>query len=44
LQLLTDAYLSVSKLAAKEKMNMRDAAYVIAVSRVAEACQERGWV
>jgi glutamate dehydrogenase len=41
---VTDAYLAVSKLAAKGKMNMRDAAYVIAVSRVAEACHERGWV
>ncbi len=41
---VTDAYLAVSKLAASGKMNMRDAAYVIAVSRVAEACQERGWV
>jgi glutamate dehydrogenase len=41
---VTDAYLAVSKLAASGKMSMRDAAYVIAVSRVAEACQERGWV
>jgi glutamate dehydrogenase len=41
---VTDAYLAVSKLASSGKMNLRDAAYVIAVSRVAEACQERGWV
>jgi glutamate dehydrogenase (NAD(P)+) len=41
---VTDAYLAVSKLARDGKMNMRDAAYVIAVSRVAEACHERGWV
>jgi glutamate dehydrogenase len=41
---VTDAYIAVSKLAESGKMNMRDAAYVIAVSRVAEACQERGWV
>jgi len=41
---MTHAFLSVSELAAKKKMYMRDAAYVIAVDRVARACQARGWV
>jgi len=41
---MTDAYLSVSKLAKDGSLSMRDAAYVIAVDRVARACQERGWV
>ena len=30
--------------AASRKLYMRDAAYVIAVSRVAKACRDRGWV
>jgi glutamate dehydrogenase len=41
---MTAAFLAVSDLARKENLYMRDAAYVIAVSRVAEACRERGWV
>ena len=41
---MTSAFLAVSELARKEKLYMRDAAYVIAVSRVADACRERGWV
>ena len=41
---MTDAYLSVSKMAKEGALSMRDAAYVIAVDRVARACQERGWV
>jgi glutamate dehydrogenase (NAD(P)+) len=41
---MTAAFLAVSELARKEKLYMRDAAYVIAVSRVAEACRDRGWV
>jgi len=41
---MTSAFLAVSELARKEKLYMRDAAYVIAVSRVAEACRGRGWV
>jgi glutamate dehydrogenase (NAD(P)+) len=28
----------------KEKVNMRQAAYLVAVARVAEACKLRGWV
>lgn len=41
---LTSAYINISNLAKKEKLTLRDAAYVIAVERVARACHERGWV
>jgi glutamate dehydrogenase len=41
---MTSAYLGVSEIASKRKLYMRDAAYVIAISRVAQACRERGWV
>jgi len=41
---MTSAFLSVYELATKQKLYMRDAAYAIAVSRVAQACRERGWV
>jgi glutamate dehydrogenase len=41
---MTNAYLDVSELALNKKLFMRDAAYVIAINRVAQACRERGWV
>ena len=41
-RLLTPA--DVSELARQEKLCMREAAYVIAVWRVAQACRDRGWV
>jgi glutamate dehydrogenase (NAD(P)+) len=41
---MTSAYLAVSELARRRKLYMRDAAYVIAVSRVAQACRDRRWV
>ena len=41
---MTAAYIAVSELAQKKEISMRDAAYVIAISRVAEACRARGWV
>jgi glutamate dehydrogenase (NAD(P)+) len=41
---MTAAFHAVSDLARKEQLALRDAAYVIAVNRVAEACRERGWV
>jgi len=41
---MTAAYLAVSELAKKRNLYMRDAAYVISVSRVAEACKDRGWI
>ncbi len=41
---MTSAYLAVSDLAKNKKLFMRDAAYVIAVDRVVQACKDRGWV
>jgi glutamate dehydrogenase (NAD(P)+) len=41
---MTAAFIAVSDLARKRRLPMRDAAYVIAVSRVAKACRDRGWV
>ncbi|MGE0434167.1 MAG: Glu/Leu/Phe/Val dehydrogenase [Planctomycetota bacterium] len=41
---MTAAFIAVQELADREKLSMRDAAYVIAITRVAEACRERGWV
>ncbi len=41
---MTAAFKAVSELARRRKLFMRDAAYVIAVSRVANACKDRGWV
>jgi glutamate dehydrogenase len=41
---MTSAFHAVSDLAKKRKLYMRDAAYLIAISRVAQACKDRGWV
>ena len=41
---MTSAFSAVSDLARKQKLYMRDAAYVIAVNRVARACRDRGWI
>jgi glutamate dehydrogenase len=41
---MTSAYFAVSDLAARQKLYMRDAAYAIAIARVASACRDRGWV
>jgi glutamate dehydrogenase (NAD(P)+) len=41
---MTAAYLAVSELARKRGLSMREAAYVIAINRVAQACRDRGWV
>lgn len=41
---MTAAYSAVSELARRQKLTMRDAAYAIAISRVAQACHDRGWV
>jgi glutamate dehydrogenase len=41
---MTSAFHAVADLAAKRKLYMRDAAYVIAIQRVAQACRDRGWV
>jgi glutamate dehydrogenase (NAD(P)+) len=43
-QKMTSAFKAVSKLSRDKKVYMRDAAYMIAISRVAEACHLRGWV
>jgi len=41
---MTSAFIAVSEMADRKKLYMRDAAYVIAVGRVAQACRDRGWV
>jgi len=43
-QKMTAAFLAVSDLARRKKLYMRDAAYVISISRVAQASKDRGWV
>jgi glutamate dehydrogenase (NAD(P)+) len=41
---MTAAFLAVHELAQRRRLSMRDAAYLIAVGRVAQACHDRGWV
>jgi glutamate dehydrogenase len=41
---MTSGFKAVSDLARKKNVYQRDAAYMIAISRVAEACRLRGWV
>jgi glutamate dehydrogenase (NAD(P)+) len=41
---MTSAYRAVSDLAEKRRVPMRDAAYLIAINRVADACRARGWI
>ena len=41
---MTSAFISISEFAKSKKLYMRDAAYVISVDRVAQACSDRGWV
>jgi glutamate dehydrogenase (NAD(P)+) len=41
---MTSAFYAVLELSRKKKLYMRDAAYVIAISRVVQASKERGWV
>lgn len=41
---MTSAYINVSDFAMLNNMSMRDAAYVISVDKVAQACKDRGWV
>ncbi|MGD0663185.1 MAG: Glu/Leu/Phe/Val dehydrogenase [Syntrophorhabdales bacterium] len=43
-QKMTAAFHAVHEMYVKEKVNMRQAAYFVAVARVAEACKFRGWV
>jgi glutamate dehydrogenase len=41
---MTDAFYKVWELAKRKKVRVSDAAYMIAISRVADACKLRGWV
>ncbi len=41
---MTDAFYEVWELSQKRDVRVRDAAYMIAIQRVAEACEARGWV
>ena len=41
---MTRAFKSVYEMSQNEKINMRQAAYLVSVARVAEACKLRGWV
>lgn len=41
---MTSAFNSVYELSVNKGLNMRDAAYVIAINRVAQAAKSRGWV
>jgi glutamate dehydrogenase len=41
---MTNAFLAVNEVSQKKKLYMRDAAYVISIDRVAQACKNRGWV
>jgi glutamate dehydrogenase (NAD(P)+) len=43
-QKMTHAFSAVSEVARKRKLYMRDAAYMLAVTRVAQACRDRGWI
>jgi glutamate dehydrogenase len=41
---MTSAFAAVSEVAKRQNLFMRDAAYVIGVDRVAQACRDRGWI
>ena len=41
---MTEAFRSVVEMSKKEKVFMRDAAYMVAINRVVKAMQLRGWV
>ncbi len=41
---MTKAFQDVYAMHERHKVNMREAAYLVSVSRVAEACKQRGWV
>jgi glutamate dehydrogenase (NAD(P)+) len=41
---MTAAFIAVSDLARKKKLDLRAAAYLIAVDRVVRACRDRGWL
>jgi glutamate dehydrogenase (NAD(P)+) len=41
---MTSAYAGVSEFSKTHNLSLREAAYVISVNRVAQACHDRGWV
>jgi glutamate dehydrogenase (NAD(P)+) len=41
---MTAAFAAVYAVSAEQHVPMRDAAYIVAVNRVANACRDRGWV
>jgi glutamate dehydrogenase len=41
---MTEAFAAVHQMAERDQLSLRDAAYSIAIERVAHACRERGWV
>jgi glutamate dehydrogenase (NAD(P)+) len=41
---ITAAFRAVTDLAKRNGLFMRDAAYMIAINRVADACRQRGWI
>lgn len=41
---MTDAFKAVLEMSLKEKVYMRDAAYMVAIARVVKAMQLRGWI
>jgi glutamate dehydrogenase len=43
-QKMTSAFHAVHDVATRQTLFMRDAAYVVAINRVAKACRDRGWV
>jgi glutamate dehydrogenase (NAD(P)+) len=43
-QKMTSAFHAVHDVSHRQKLIMRDAAYVVAINRVARACRDRGWV
>ncbi|MDA8307701.1 MAG: Glu/Leu/Phe/Val dehydrogenase [Deltaproteobacteria bacterium] len=43
-QRMTQAFASVHEMSLRNKINLREAAYLVAIARVAEACKLRGWV
>ncbi len=43
-QKMTDAFWDVTNLATQRKLYTRDAAYIIAIERVAQASKDRGWL
>jgi glutamate dehydrogenase len=42
-RIMTNAFRAVYKLAQEKQIYMRDAAYIIAINRVADAVRLRGW-